>query len=229
MNPRVLQWLATAALLLPFAASAAGSVPLGVAPVSVKMDTSADYAAVEVSNRGETATGIEVEILRVRWVNGQEQYEATEDFVVSPAAFRLAADKNRMVRFQYTGRRQSSEGFYRLFIRQLPESRPDSQINMVFNVGVPVFVAPVESRPGLRVSNGTVTSDRAELRNTGNVTLKISQLEGKNCPPAALKLVARLAPDQKLPLEAGLSQCATGAQTDRGLMMLHPVAPASTP
>ena len=60
--------------------------------------------------------------MRVSWVDGKEQYEATQDFVVSPPSFRLGPEKSRMVRFKYSGTRQNVEGFYRLFVRQLPEA-----------------------------------------------------------------------------------------------------------
>lgn len=223
---RPARWLVAFGLWLPLAALSAGSIPLAVAPVTVKMDTATEFAAVEVSNRGDLATGIEAEIMRVRWVDGREQYEPSTDFVVSPAAFRLAAGKSRMVRFQYAAKRQDSEGFYRLFIRQLPESLPGNQISMVFNLGVPVFVAPTASRPQLVIAGPPGTGSPAALRNTGNVTLNLLQLEGSSCPEGSQKLLARLSPDQQLPLKASQSQYATGVQTDRGLI---PLAAAAKP
>lgn len=206
--------LALAGLLLPLtAAHAAGSIPIAVAPVSVKLDVASEYAAVEVSNRGEQATGIEIEVMQVRWKDGQEVYEPTKEFVISPPAFRVQPGKGRMVRFRYLGGRGDMEGFYRLFIRQLPEDSGANQVSMVFNLGVPVFVAPVSSLPALAIGS-------TELRNTGNVTLSVSQVEGQSCPDGPLKLQVRLAPQQKLALKNDLSRCATGAQTDRGLIPL---------
>lgn len=222
---RSARWLVACGLWLPLAALSAGSIPLAVAPVTVKMDTATEFSAVEVSNRGDLATGIEAEIMRVRWVDGREQYEPSTDFVVSPAAFRLAAGKSRMVRFQFAAQRQDSEGFYRLFIRQLPETLPGNQISMVFNLGVPVFVAPTASRPQLVIAAPSGASGPAALHNTGNVTLNLMQLAG-SCPEGSQKLGARLSPDQQLPLKAGQSQCATGVQTDRGLI---PLATAAKP
>lgn len=206
--------LAVLGLLLPCAmAGAAGSIPIAVAPVSVKLDTASEYAAVEVSNRGDQATGIEIEVMRVKWVDGQEQYEPTKDFVVSPPAFRIQPAKGRMVRFRYTGGRDEVEGFYRLFIRQLPEDLGPNQVTMVFNLGVPVFIAPLTSRPALAIA-------ATELRNTGNVTLSISELESAGCPDGPQKLQVRLAPQQKLALKNDLTRCASAAQTDRGVIPL---------
>lgn len=201
----------TSCLHLP--ALAAGSVPLSIAPTSVKLDLATEYASLEVANRGEEPTGIEVEMLHIRWVDGKEQYEPTQNFVVSPPSFRLQPDKSRLVRFRYEGPRDDTEGYYRMFVRQLPGSEGAAQINMVFNIGVPVFVAPTSSRPALQIAG-------SELRNTGNVSLTVSQLEGNGCPDGTQKVQARVAPQQKVALKADLSRCATGAQTDRGLIPL---------
>lgn len=210
-------WPALAVLLnlmLPPAAAQANNVPIAVAPVMVRLEATADIAGVEVSNRGETPSGVEVEIMRVKWVNGLEQYEPTQDFVVSPPSFRLLAGKGRMVRFKYGGTRSEQEGFYRLFIRQLPPEQSDSQINMIFNLGIPVFISPVKSIPALELSAG-----RDELRNTGNVTLTVLQLQGKDCA-APVPVAARIAPGQKIGITAAQARCANMAQTDKGVMAL---------
>lgn len=215
------KWLVACALLPLFSAhGAVGSIPLAVAPVIVKMDAAAEFAAVEVSNRGDQGTGIEAQMVRVRWVDGREQYEVTPDFVVSPAAFRLAAAKGRMVRFRYSGVRQDTEGFYRLFLHQLPEAAPGNQINMVVNLGIPVFIAPLVARPALAMARQTGTAPVSELRNTGNVTLNVYRLEGAGCPEEAHALLGRISPEQKMTLNIDVSQCATGVHTDRGLIAL---------
>lgn len=217
---RQMQWLLALGCLLPVGvACAATSIPFAVSPVTVKLDTATEYAAINVSNRGEQATGFQAEVLRVRWVEGREQYEPTADFVVSPPAFRLQAGKDRLVRFRYSGPREDMERFYRLYIRQLPEASAAGQVNMVFNLGLPIFVAPHQARPALTLTpvNG---SAEAELSNTGNVTLSVAHLEGKNCPSGPQKVVSRLSPQQKFVLKTDTPQCATAAQTDHGLIPL---------
>lgn len=214
------------ALVLAFAlasaalAADASSIPIGIAPVVVKMDTATEFSAVEVSNRGDRATGIEIELVQVKWRDGLEIYEATQDFIVSPPAFRVEAGKSRMVRFRYTGARHETEGFYRLFVRQLAEEVAGNQINMVFNLGVPIFIAPTTSHPALALVSATGPDKPAELRNTGNVTLTVLQLEGKSCVDGPKKVMVRLSPGQKSVLQADMATCATSARTDRGLIQL---------
>ncbi|SFU38635.1 Pili and flagellar-assembly chaperone, PapD N-terminal domain [Polaromonas sp. YR568] len=217
---RHLQWLLALGCLLPAgAACMATGIPIAVSPVSVKMDTATEYGGVEVSNRGEQATGIQAEIVRVHWVDGQERYEPTADFVVSPPTFRLQPGKNRMVRFRYSGPREDMERFYRLYIRQLPEASTAGQVNMVFNLGIPVFIAPHQARPALVLTPSSGGAP-AELSNTGNVTLSVAHLEGKDCPPGPLKVASRLSPRQKLVLKTDVPGCTTAALTDRGLIPL---------
>lgn len=199
-------------------ASASKSIPIAVSPVIVKMDVATEFSSIEVSNRGERATGVELEILKVSWVDGKESYAPTKDFIVSPPAFRIQPEKGRMVRFRYTATRQPSEGFYRLFVRQLLEDTDNGQINMVFNLGVPIFVAPLTSTPAIAVGS-SAQADESELRNTGNVTLTLLQLEGA-CPSSPQKLVARLSPDQKLVVKSDTLTCMSSVRTDRGPLEL---------
>lgn len=153
-------------------------------------------------------------MMRVRWVNGVEQYESSQDFVVSPPSFRLLAGKARVVRFKYNGTRQNTEGFFRLFIRQLPPEQTANQINMVFNIGVPVFIAPVKAAPSMQMSTAA-----DELRNTGNVTLTVMSLEGQGCA-SPLVLKVRISPGQKIGLPAAQARCANTVQTDKGSLAL---------
>ena len=204
------------------AVHAAVNLPLAVSPVVVKMNAVTAFSSVSVGNRGNQATGIEVEVLRVKWVDGQEQYEASTDFIVSPPTFRLLANKDRLVRFRYSGQRSDTEGFYRLFIRQLPEETVANQINLVVNLGVPIFVAPLTSKPALAVTISAAESKTYALRNTGNVTLNILTLEGENCLLAQQKVLPRLSPGQQTLISADLAQCATAAKTDQGLILLTP-------
>ena len=212
------------ALLLPVATvHAAANLPLSVSPVVVRMALATEFAGVSVNNRGDEATGIEVEVLRVRWLEGREQYEATRDFLISPPSFRLQAKKDRLVRFRYSGNRQDSEGFYRLFIRQLPEGMSTNQINMVVSLGVPIFVAPLTSRPALTIVRSAADGAAATLRNTGNVTLNVLQFEGENCLSAMQSLPLRISPEQDVLLKPDDARCATSARTDRGLIPLLPL------
>ena len=177
-------WVTLAASLLYAVTGvhAGGNLPIAVSPVVVKMDALTEFSSVLVGNRGDQATGIEIEVFRVQWVDGQEQYHPTKDFIVSPPTFRLLANKDRLVRFRYSGLRHNAEDFYRMFIRQLPEVAVNNQINMVVNLGVPIFVAPLDLHPALTVVTGVgVVSGAGEtktytLRNSGNVTLNVMKL-----------------------------------------------------
>ncbi len=221
------KWLVACGLLQLFSAHAAGNIPLAISPIIVKMGTASQFAAVEVSNRGDQATGIEVEMMRVEWVNGQEKYHPTTDFIVSPATFRLADMRNRMVRFRYSGPRNDTEGFYRLFIRQLPGVVSEKQLNMVFNLGIPVFIAPTTERAALALASpaagtGAATGNTSfELRNTGNVTVTLIRLEGgAECPDGKQALQGRISPGQTFALKTNVLPCITNVQTDRGPISL---------
>jgi fimbrial chaperone protein len=211
---RFFQALAACAALLAGAHAMAQGSPFAVAPVNFKLDAKTEFGAVEVSNRGEAPMGVEVTLVKMKWVDGKETYEATDDFTFSPPSFRLQGGKSRMVRFRYGGKRGDAEGIYRLFLRQLPEG-DSGAITMLFNVGVPIFVAPVAAAPSLGLDKQAAA---AQIRNTGNVTVTISQLEGPACP-GPQKVHARMFPGQSFELKDAFA-CATMAQTERGPITL---------
>jgi P pilus assembly chaperone PapD len=196
------------------------AIPIAVAPVVVQMDTGTAFSAVQVSNRGDRPTSVETAMVKVKWVDGHELYEPTSDFTVSPPVFRLQAGKSRMIRFKYAGQRQDSEGFYRLFIHQLPENTESSQVSIIFNLGVPIFIAPLSAHPALSLDVRAGQDKPAELHNTGNVTLTVIALEGQDCPSSPHKVMFRLSPAQKLVLKDALPSCVTSARTDQGVIRL---------
>jgi P pilus assembly chaperone PapD len=212
---------AAAAFLMPLAfGQSAAAIPIAVAPVVVQMDTVTEFSAVQVSNRGDRPTSVETAMVKVKWVDGREVYEPTSDFTVSPPVFRLQGGKSRMIRFKYAGQRQDSEGFYRLFIHQLPEKTEGSQVSIIFNLGVPIFIAPLSSRPALMLDASGGQDKPAELHNTGNVTLTVIALEGQDCPSSPHKVMLRLSPAQTLVLKDAVPSCVTRARTDQGVIRL---------
>ncbi len=220
MDFRGVRQLAAACLLLASETGYAVDIPVAVAPVTVRMDAGSDYGSVSVSNRGDASTGIEVDLVRMTWVDGREVYAATQDFVFSPPAFRLAGGGNRLLRFRFTGNRSDNEQIYRLFVRQLPEATgPTDQIRFVVNLGVPIFVAPLVVRPALAL---TESGGGVELRNTGNVTLTVRHLEGPGCPGLPFKVETRLFPAQSRQLPDRPLPCVASALTDRGAVPLSP-------
>lgn len=212
---------AAAAFLMPLAfGQGVQAIPIAVAPVVVQMDTVTEFSAVQVSNRGDRSTSVETAMVKVKWVDGRELYEPTSDFTVSPPVFRLQGGKSRMIRFKYAAQRQDSEGFYRLFIHQLPEKTEGSQVSIIFNLGVPIFIAPLSSRPALMLDASGGQDKPAELHNTGNVTLTVIALEGQDCPSSPHKVMLRLSPAQTLVLKDAVPSCVTRARTDQGVIRL---------
>lgn len=229
MNRRLLAWLGYGgAMLLSASASVvAANLPIAVSPVMIKLNTSTEFSAVLIGNRGDEATGIEVEIMRVQWIDGKEQYQPTQDFTVSPPTFRLSGKKERLVRFRYAGARHDTEDFFRMFIRQLPEETAPSKIDMVVSLAVPIFVAPVASHAALAVTSMAAAGNGHALRNSGNTTLTILKFSGTSCPQSAQKLVPRLSPGQQAALDTEIALCATSVQTDQGWIPLMTGSAAS--
>ncbi len=91
-------------------------------------------------------------------------YEDTSDIVVFPPIFKIRKGEQRLVRLGTTLGPTSREGAYRVFVEELPVADPKRSgpgINLVFKVGIPLFVSPLQaSREALgiclAIEEGTV-------------------------------------------------------------------------
>lgn len=197
------------------------AAPISVSPVSVKLDAATEVGNLRVGNPGDTSAAVEVEVVRVKiQPGGQEQYEPASEFLITPPAFKLPPGETRLLRFRHTGKRTAMEGVYRIFVRQLPD-RSGTGISFAVNIGVPVFVAPTTSQPALAL---LPLPQGAQLRNSGNVTVTVQQLEGAGCTEP-VKVSARLFPQQTVMVPAVPANCALTAQSDKGSIPLTPDRP----
>jgi hypothetical protein len=124
------------------------------------------------------------------WVNGVERYEASQGLCGLTTVSTVLAGKARMVRFKCNGSRQDTEGFIRLFIRPVRQSRPTTRSTWC---STSVFLCSSRSRRA--VLQMSAAAD--ELRNTGNVTLTVMTLEEPGCA-GPVPVTARISPGQKL-------------------------------
>ncbi len=198
----------------------AHAAPVAVSPVVFKMDAATNFGALRVGNPGESQAGVEIEAVRVRLDGGREVYEPAEEFTVTPPSFLLKAGENRLVRFRYSGPRTAMEGVYRIFVRQLPD-KGMAGVSFAVNIGVPVFIAPTSAQPALALGPVVnpaegVPAGSMQLRNTGNVTVTVGQLEGANCLAQPVKVGTRLFPKQAVTLAEKPAACPLTAQSDRG-------------
>lgn len=163
----------------------AAEVPAGgisVSPVRLDLGQNQRSAAVTIAN-GDTARVVQVEAFRWSRVNGEDVYVPADDLIVNPPMFRLGAGAKQVVRVGLAAPDAATAGeqAYRVYFQEVPDqataAAPDTQLQMVLRLGVPVFIAPEQASRDLRWSaQRTDEGLRLELRNAGNVHARLTDL-----------------------------------------------------
>ncbi|MGB4118197.1 MAG: fimbria/pilus periplasmic chaperone [Polaromonas sp.] len=169
----------------------AGSIELS--PVRVSLSNKAKVAVLTVRN-----TGIEESVMQVtlnKWtLDGQGYaYAQSQELVVTPVTFRLAAGAQQIVRVGLRlGAPLRTEAAYRLLVEEVPPppSADVTQMRMVIRHDLPVFVAPITpAKAALDIAmDCAADGSRLRMTNMGNVhaqVLKVTLTDASTDPVLA--------------------------------------------
>jgi len=172
-------------LLVAAATCQAGSIQL--TPVRINLSDTAKVAVLTVRN-----TGTEESVMQVtlnKWtLDGQSYaYNRSQELVVTPVTFRLAAGGQQIVRIGLRGSAPvDREASYRLLIEEVPPppSSDVTQTRLVVRHDLPVFVAPTQaSMAALDVAvECTAHGAKLSLNNIGNVHTQLRSIALEGVP-----------------------------------------------
>ena len=157
-------------------------------PVKLYLDARTKTAVLKVTNDGEEKVTVQLEAVSWRQDNdGKDIYEPTKDIVFFPKIADIEQGQEKIIRVGYEGKKatapESTEKTYRLFIQELPVSKPgEVAIKMAIRMGLPIFVAPETKavKQGIiekmALSDGSLT---VKVRNAGNSHLILSRIKAK--------------------------------------------------
>ena len=182
-----------AAFLFLLGTSAAALASVNVSPVLLEMSDSRDRDVVRVTNSSGAAKSFEVNA--VAWSqSGQEReiYSETDELLAVPPLFTLQPGQTQVVRIGLMRPADATtELAYRVFFTELapPETSDDtSGVNMRLRFGIPVFVAPTapaQSAVELVKSATAGNQTAVQLRNNGNVRVKVIEIRYLASPDSA--------------------------------------------
>ncbi|UCE19196.1 MAG: molecular chaperone, partial [Gemmatimonadota bacterium] len=96
-----------------------------VHPIKVFVEPEKKTATLIVTNNGEEVVAIQVEgIVWRQDEGGKDTFEPTQDIIFFPKIFSVGPKEERVVRIGYNGQWPVTEKTYRLFLRELPVSKP---------------------------------------------------------------------------------------------------------
>lgn len=139
--------------------------------------------SVTISNKSEEKVTIQVDLME--WTQdekGNEVYKPTKDIAYFPKIFNIEANKEGMVRLGYLGKQPDVEKTYRLFLRELPITKPgETAIKTAIQITIPVFIPAVKETQTNRMaientelSNGKII---VKVRNNGNSHIMASKIK----------------------------------------------------
>lgn len=182
------QNLFASAVAMALLSGAATASTFGVSPIRVELAGAARTAALTVANNAKSELVLKVDA--VTWAlsaEGQEQYSPTDKLVFFPKELVLAPGASRTIRVGLTqATLPAQEETFRLFIRQQAPTAPEegqkpTQISMVVNFGVPVFVRRADAKPALEYTAQAVEGALAiSATNTGQAHARMESIGFKN-------------------------------------------------
>jgi fimbrial chaperone protein len=175
-------------------ASAAG---INVSPVQLHLSKDESKSQLDVKNDGAEPTRFQLSVMV--WnedpVKGM-QLTPTQDIVFFPTLLTLKPGEQRAVRVGALPQQFGLvEKTYRLFVEELPAAEKpgqSSQVRVLTRVGIPIFLAPSRkletSQVDLKLAPPGVEAD---VRNTGNVHLRVMNLTLKAFDAAGAPLLEK--------------------------------------
>lgn len=151
-----------------------------VAPVKMYYSTKNKSETLTITNKGKKLLTTQIEILE--WShdeNGKEVLTPTTDMIYFPKILTMEPDVSKIVRIGYKSRLLvEKEKSYRLFVRELPVSKPGEKTTLTFilNISIPVFLPPVKEEYNVNMEKIELSDGALNIhaKNRGNISAKFT-------------------------------------------------------
>jgi fimbrial chaperone protein len=135
--------LATLALLWFVTAGLAQAGSLMISPVRVDLGEKKNNAIIQVTNSADDPITVQVHAAGWRTEGAEDSYFDTNDVVVNPPVFTIAAGQKQVIRL---GLRSSDladiERSYRLILEEVPKPTKAGTITTLLRITLPIFQLP---------------------------------------------------------------------------------------
>lgn len=171
--------LATLTFLFTFSHALAGSFK--VVPIKVYLDAKAKTTVVKVTNDSDEKVTVQLDAKAwAQGPDGRDVYTDTKDIIFFPKIADIKPGEERIIRVGYKGKPSATERTYRLFIQELPVTKPgEIALKFALRFAVPVFIAPPTEKTdrsiaGVELKDGSVN---VRVKNNGNKHFIVSKIK----------------------------------------------------
>lgn len=157
----------------------AHSGSLGINPIRIDLSAAKPTAAVTLSNTGNAAMVIQLQIAKWSAAGAEDRYDPSQDILVTPPIFTIAPGAAQIVRMGLgSDVGADHELAYRLFAEEVPPpQKPGYQgLQVALRLGIPIFVQATQAtQPKLQWSAIKTSTDTISLQvdNVGDAHARI--------------------------------------------------------
>ena len=171
----------------------------GVSPLDVQFTSQQKSTVLTVTS--DDSKPISLRLRAMRWTQnekGEDKYEESPDLIFFPKRLELKPGDKKIVRVGINESPSGDERAYRLFLEELaPPTAPgdgQTKLSVLINIGIPVFVSPVDAVPVLNIEKATVEKNAAlnlQVSNKGNSRARISRVVMNDGSPVTESIPSR--------------------------------------
>ncbi len=186
---------------------------------------SADARATElwIQNQGNSATTMQIRIVRWKQEGGYERYTAQQDVVASPPIVTIAKGSKQLIRLIKQGTIPSGvEQAYRIIVDEIPQpdakAEPSMGLKLQMRYSIPLFVYGQGSPPSTKESitrwRTLSSSTGGSFRRRGNPRLR-SAIRGRFTSGSAGLRLSRAGKNARLPRGCWVMCCRAAPEAGR--------------
>jgi fimbrial chaperone protein len=149
-------------------------------PVRLSIDPKSRTAMLKIVNEGEEE--VTVQLNAKSWEqdeNGNDIYDETNDIIFFPTMAKIEKGETRIIRVGYNGKPGAREKTFRLFMQELPVSKPgEMALKFALTLSIPIFVPPEKETKKWTAEPGGLTEESLKMMvsNNGNSHVIVSKV-----------------------------------------------------
>lgn len=167
-------------VLMIHCAASAGSFK--AVPVKLFMDAQSETTILKIINQGDEKVTIQLDAKTWRQNDmGKDVYNETGDIIFFPKIATIEKNEEQIIRIGYQGMQENREKTYRLFMQELPVSKPgEMALKFALTISIPIFVQPSTEAPADWTAEAAGLSEetlKVKVKNSGNRHIMVSKIK----------------------------------------------------